>query len=156
MYFCIHTQGQMNKLFLELNFSTTSFIWPLLCILVYKHHIFTPLSGMHFHTIHHVDIAVCEPVMELLGRAALHAEEFFFIDLHRKIFCAMNSSFNQSFICKLAICPQIMLIIYAPCVCWWITKGSHFAKWYAGTPAIFKSFYCTEAFYFQVTCFTYI
>lgn len=46
-------QGQMDKLSLELNFYNTSFIWPLICILVYKHtylqqaltHVFIHLSS---------------------------------------------------------------------------------------------------------------
>lgn len=45
----------MNKLFLELNFGITSFIWPFICILVYKHHIFTPSSDTYFHAMHHLD-----------------------------------------------------------------------------------------------------
>lgn len=43
-------QGQMNKLLLELDFWSTSFIWPLICILVYKHHIFTASFDTCFHT----------------------------------------------------------------------------------------------------------
>lgn len=49
-YFYVYPQGQMSKLFLELNVGISPFTWPFICMLMYKYHIFTPTSDVHFLT----------------------------------------------------------------------------------------------------------
>lgn len=94
MCFYIHPEGRMNKRSLELNFSSTSFIWPLICNLVYKHHILH--QALVHVALHHSDSAM--PLDRQKSLAALLPYIGRFLSKHfRKIYC-ISPSFTHMFI----------------------------------------------------------
>ena len=146
----------MSKLSLELNVGISSFIWPLICILVYKHHIFTPTSDMYFHTRHNLDGVNLVDKQRSLSTVPPVTGSFFTI-LFKKILYAI-SPFIPSLI-HLLTGNMVKMKLIRHSLTWYILIeqllcAQHHSWWYADAAfALIRSHFgkvsCIEVTYFH-------